>query len=55
MVVAEKAALRKELEEEYKVAMEENARAMEAMKKTFEQKLNEAKQGDSGVSSCDSG
>ncbi|KAK2174001.1 hypothetical protein NP493_836g01049 [Ridgeia piscesae] len=46
---AEKAALRKELEEEYKVAMEENARAMEAMKKTFEQKLNEAKKGDSGT------
>ena len=38
----EKAALKKELEDEYKGLMEKNQREMEEMQKTYEQRLQEA-------------
>ena len=52
LFVVEKAALRQELEEEYKEAMLENARSMTAMRKSFEEKLKESKKADNGVSNC---
>ena len=39
---AEKAELKKELEEEYKAQLEDNAREMEEMKLAFEEKLRTA-------------
>lgn len=38
-VYSEKANLKKELEEEYAAQLEENAREMEEMRKTYEEKL----------------
>ena len=42
MFFAEIAALKKDLEEEYQAQLQDNAHAMEEMKKSFEQKLKES-------------
>lgn len=49
MTDAEKKALRKQLEEEYKAQMEENEREMEEMKKSYEEKLRQAQEIDGGM------
>ena len=48
-LLKEKAELKKELEEEFRAQLEDNAKEMEAMKKAFEQKLKEARENDSEV------
>ena len=51
LFLTEKAALKKEMEEDYQAQLAENAREVEDMRKAFEEKLAEARANAASVSS----